>query len=241
MFSLSALWNLNSFLVFCLLALCSCSPTEKESKTVESAIVVHEINADTIKILNEHKLELTRAYARHHYGLDQYTLDSIKMVVIHYTVIPTLEETVALFKRDSLTSNRKYIGNFSRLNVGIHYIVDTDGSIYSLIPDSVIARHIIGFNHVSIGIENIAASASHLTDEQLASNVQLVKFLSDRHHTINYLIGHDEYNDTTLAHYSLYRSLDANYTPYDKPDPGSQFMTRLRKALKEEHGLEFRK
>ena len=94
---------------------------------------------------------------------------------------------------------------------------------------------------MSIGIENVAAKASELTQSQLSANIELVKFLSERYPSIKYLIGHDEYNDLSQPHYQLFKSLDSTYQPYDKPDPGEKFMYDLRLNLKEGHGLEFLK
>lgn len=92
---------------------------------------------------------------------------------------------------------------------------------------------------MSIGIENIARDSSELTHAQLESNARLIRFLKTRHPEMEYLIGHDEYNRTELPHYKLFKSLDKGYQPYDKPDPGSLFMVKLRKRLKDEYDLQF--
>ena len=91
----------------------------------------------------------------------------------------------------------------------------------------------------NIGIENIARDASDLTAQQLASNAVLIHFLKQRYPEMEYLIGHDEYNQTDLPHYQLFKSLDPDYQPYDKPDPGPAFMKDLRQLLKSQYELEF--
>ena len=228
----SSHWNLKTLgLIFIFLQV-ACTQvtksTELESWTPE---------VDTVSILSPEKLKLTKEYCSYYYGLDTYHLDSPQLIVIHYTVIPTLEETIELFRQETLASNRTYINKFSSLNVGIHYVIDKDGSIYSLLPDTVIARHVIGFNHVSIGIENIAKDQYDLTAAQLESNVDLVRYLVGKHPSIKYLIGHDEYNDRSLPHYDLFLSLDSTYLPYDKPDPGREFMKELRLQLRDKYEL----
>ncbi len=180
---------------------------------------------------------MTKDYCQYHYGLNSYLLENPQMVVIHYTVIPTLDETIEFFRPEKLSSIRTYIQKFSPLNVGIHYVIDRDGSIYSLVPDTVIARHLIGFNHVSIGIENIAVNQEDLTQEQLQSNVRLVHYLTGKYPTIEYMIGHHEYNDESLPHFALFRSQDSTYLPYDKPDPGPRFMKELRVELQNKYEL----
>jgi len=196
---------------------------------------------DTVRTWNNIKKELTLDYCADNYGIREYRLDTPRMIVVHFTVIPTLDETLALFKRDSISASRKAIGKFSSLNVGIHYVIDKDGKIYKLDPDSVIARHVIGFNYVSLGIENVAKDKEELTNEQLQSNIRLIKFLKGKYPSITYLIGHDEYNDKNLPHYKLYKSTNPEYQPYDKHDPGEEFMSKIRASLKEKYGLVFQK
>lgn len=214
----------------------SCTGTVTSSPIVGTEIT---LSVDTIPTLTALKLELTKQYCLENYGVASYRLDNPQIVLVHFTVVPTLEETVELFKKDSIDSKRANISQFSQLNVGIHYIVDKDGSIYKLVPDSVIARHVIGFNHVSIGIENIAKDASELTTAQLESNAKLIALLKQRNPGIAYVVGHHEYNNRSLPHFKLYKAVNQAYEMYDKPDPGETFMRDLRKKLKEEHSLTF--
>jgi N-acetylmuramoyl-L-alanine amidase len=199
------------------------------------------ISVDTVVTTNNVKLALTKEYCQRYYGYNSYKLVSPQIIVVHFTAIPTLKETLLLFKNDKLAPNRKFINKFSLLNVGIHYVVARDGSIYNLTPDSIITRHLIGFNHISIGIENVAKNEDQLTPMQIESNAKLISFLSTKYPSINYLIGHDEYNDKSLPHFKLFKSLDKNYQPYDKPDPGAGFMYQLRLNLLTNYELEFQK
>lgn len=236
LFSLN-LWSLNLVLLTCLAC---CSNQKPFSYTESEKILDDTLITDSIAVLSDDKLKMTLDYCEKNYGFRDYKLNNPQMIVVHHTVIPTLEQTLALFRKDSLATNRQFINKFSVLNVGIHYVVDPEGRIYKLLPDTVIARHIIGFNHVSLGIENVAASASDLTKEQLKSNARLINRLASVNPSIQYLIGHDEYNDTSLPHYQLFRSLNAEYQPYDKPDPGESFMSNLRALLKSDYALEFK-
>jgi N-acetylmuramoyl-L-alanine amidase len=218
-----------------------CAQQEKSTQSAEKPVKAQVLQVDTIPTLNATKLELTKQYCLENYGIARYKLDSPKIVLVHFTVIPTLEETVAYFQKDSIESSRTNISKFSQMNVGIHYIVDKDGSTYKLVPDTVIARHAIGFNHVSIGIENIAKDAADLTPAQLESNVKLIAVLKERNPGLEYLVGHHEYNDTSLAHYKLFLAVDESYKPHDKPDPGPKFMSDLREKLKTQYNLTFLK
>ena len=198
----------------------------------EPEVVLPEIAVDTVPILTEVKQELMAEYFLEHYGTRDYTMDSPQMVVVHYTVIPDTRTTLRLFQRDHLTSDRNYIGRFSQLNVSIHYVVSPEGQVYSLLPDTLMARHIIGFNHVSIGIENVAADSTTLTDAQLQSNLDLIRYLSAKYPSIRYMIGHMEYLEKDWPHYELFTSLNPDYKAYAKPDPGRVFLQKLRDSLR---------
>lgn len=230
MFNLLSRWSLSILLVSCV----SCDIETKETAQ-------NKIRVDTLVVLSDTRISLIKEYCQIHYGINDYVIDTPRSIVIHYTAIPSLEETLALFQKDSITKNRSYISQFSALNVGIHYVVDKTGEIYSLLPDTVVARHCIGFNHLSIGIENVARNAEELTDSQLNSNVKLIKHLKSKYSTIEYLFGHDESYDRSLEHFEMFKSLNPQYKPYPKPDPGPEFMIELRQRLYTEYELEFAK
>lgn len=185
------------------------------------------------------KLELLREYCMHHYGIGTELVNP-KMIVIHFTEIGSLKRSVNYFLPDTMDPHRLDIRGFGDVNIGIHFFVDKDGSVLSFFPENLIARHAIGYNHVSYGIENIAENKLRLTRAQLEANAELVDYLVKRHPTIEYLIGHDEYAITNLPHFVLYKALDTNYRMIRKPDPGKKFMKDLRALLKKKYGLKLR-
>src|SRR3989344_1257539 len=182
-------------------------------------------------IVNPKRLELAKEYSRQHYGVDSYDLKDPKIIVIHYTGIPTLQKSLDAFRAAFLPGHRREIKGHGLVNVGVHFVVDRNGDVYTLLPTNVIGRHVIGFNHVSIGIENVAANANQLTEKQLVTNVMLVKWLTGQFPSIEYLIGHHEYQRSELPHYRLFKELDGNYKPTIKLDPGKKFMDELRRQL----------
>lgn len=183
-------------------------------------------------ILTQRRLELTRRYCQKHYGLDSAELKSPRIVVIHATEIATLTATLKTFKPDLIDAGRRYLRRFDRLNVGVHFVVDTNGDVHALLPLDVIGRHAIGFNHVSVGIENVGFS-DRLTPEQLEADAALVEDLVKRLPSLRYLVGHHEYVDKSLPHYVLYKELAPGYQPTQKSDPGPAFMKALRERLAE--------
>ena len=201
--------------------------------------------------ISENRIELTLDYLkRHHAAL--YTeraelpgIDAIRfeprVVVLHYTVIPTLKATLDYFAREEIEAERATIRENGRLNVGIHFVVDQDGTIYGLYPETVIARHTIGLNHVAIGIENIGDgdlggdAALPLTQAQLAANIALVRYLGGRYPSLEWVIGHQEYRDfedPLHPGYGLFVEDKPDYRT-EKSDPGERFMAAFRRELAE--------
>lgn len=175
--------------------------------------------------------QLTREYMKHHAGLDTFELKNPQMIVIHDTETATLAQAFALFDHDKLDGERPDIVSGGDVNVGIHYIIDLDGTIWSLLPENEIARHTIGYNHTSLGIELIAPGSGQLTMAQLKACAALVSAMVSRNRTIQYLVGHFEYMDNKLPHFALRRELDPAYGPTFKTDPGPVFMEALRSRL----------
>lgn len=164
-----------------------------------------------------------------------------RLIVVHYTAIPTLENTLATFASLEIAGSRELIRRNGLLNVGIQFVVDRDGTIYASYPETAIARHTIGLNHVAIGIENVGADdlggpgdRAPLTEAQLAANVELIRYLAAKHPTIDWVIGHSEYRDLEDPHHPAHALFSEAVDGYrtEKSDPGKRFLRRLRRELR---------
>lgn len=193
------------------------------SCTTTKTIIEHPIT------FNDERKILTLEYLENRYGLDQDTPQIVpKMIVLHWTVIPTFEKSFEAFNPVSLPNWRPDIKDVSGLNVSSQFLVDRDGTIYRLLPETTMARHVIGLNHCAIGVENVGGTDDFpLTKAQLKSNIWLVKYLKDKY-DIDYLIGHYEY--TLFENHPLWLEKDAGYRT-KKTDPGPDFMLEVRKAV----------
>jgi len=193
------------------------------SCTTTKTIIEHPIT------FNDERKILTLEYLENRYGLDQDTPQIVpKMIVLHWTVIPTFEKSFEAFNPVSLPNWRPDIKDVSGLNVSSQFLVDRDGTIYRLLPETTMARHVIGLNHCAIGVENVGGTDDlPLTKAQLKSNIWLVRYLKDKY-DIDYLIGHYEY--TLFENHPLWLEKDAGYRT-KKTDPGPDFMLEVRKAV----------
>ena len=179
------------------------------------------------------RIALTKDYIKAHYGFDVKNIQIIpRTIVLHWSEIGSLEKTFNILSPEKLVSKRKEILKASALNVSAQFIIDRDGKIYRLMPENWMARHVIGLNYSSIGVENIGGvnEIDDLTPEQLVSNVALIRYLTDRYPTIDRLIGHLEY--LQLEGSKLWLELDKNYRT-DKTDPSADFMRRVRAQVED--------
>jgi len=178
---------------------------------------------------SEHRQALTLEYIHKHYGLSPKDITIIpRVIVVHFTAIPTLQGSFEAFDREELPSSRKDIsGKHASANVSVPYLIDKDGTIYQLMPDNWMGRHVIGLNYSSIGIENVG-NLGTLTDKQLEANIALNTYLQKKYESIDYLIGHSDYR--CFEKTPLWLERDKNYRT-EKNDPGEAFMLRLQSAL----------
>ncbi|MFT6934107.1 MAG: N-acetyl-anhydromuramyl-L-alanine amidase AmpD [Maribacter sp.] len=180
-------------------------------------------------VFDEERKLLTLEYLQQRYGLkaDSPKIKP-KMIVLHWTVIPTLQKSFEAFENATLPNWRPDIKTVSGLNVSSQFMVDRDGTVYRLLPETIMARHVIGLNHCAIGVENVGGDIGQpLTKAQLKSNIWLVRYLSNKY-DIDYLIGHYEY--TLFENHPLWLEKDSGYRTV-KTDPGADFMEKVRKAV----------
>jgi len=141
------------------------------------------------------------------------------------------EKSFQRLEPELLFSDRKDIANASALNVSAHFLIDRDGTIYQLMPDNWMARHVIGLNYSSIGVENVGGEGNakeDLTLAQLEANIRLVNYLKAKYPSIKHLIGHHEYR--AYENSPLWLEKDDGYRT-KKADPGENFMQDVRSAL----------
>lgn len=182
---------------------------------------------------DQQRTELSLQYLKERHGIDtdQINIDP-RMIVIHYTVIPTLDKTMNALQSPTLQSSRAGISSASQLNVSSQFVVDRDGTIYQILPEeTTFARHVIGLNYTAIGFENVGDGDSlPLTTAQLEANVKLIRYLKGKYPDIEYLIGHQEYN--LFRGHELWKETDPGYRT-EKSDPGVQFMEDVRSQVED--------
>ena len=175
---------------------------------------------------SDERARLTLEYRRAHSDPDAADLEiSPRAIVLHYTAGGSAKGTRAYFDNVRIEAARVELARAGAVNVSSHFLVDRDGTIYRLQPETRFARHCIGLNHVAIGIENVGDEDKFpLTDAQVVADAALVRDLAHRFR-ITHLLGH--YEVMRFREHPYYVERDPKYK-YDKADPGARFMARVR-------------
>ena len=162
-------------------------------------------------------------------------LTAPKIIVLHWTETKNLAAAFKSFNLPKIDHhNRPQLQG--DLNVSAHFVVDRAGTIYQLMPDNWMAKHVIGLNYHSIGIENVGGveNKADLTHQQAESDAYLVCYLRKKYSSIQYLIGHKNY--LNFKGTSLWLEMDSNYYT-KKADPDDAFVNLVRQ-LSNFYGIE---
>jgi beta-N-acetylhexosaminidase len=179
------------------------------------------------------RVSMTKEYIKTHYGKTVSNIEIVpKIILLHWTADMSFEKSFKRLEPQKLFTDRKDIAKASLLNVSSQFLIARDGTIYRLMPETWMARHVIGLNYSSIGVENVGGEGNKkddLTLEQRKSNKALIHYLKAKYPSIEYLVGHHEYKQMEST--SLWLELDEGYRT-NKSDPGEKFMSEMREASK---------
>ena len=173
--------------------------------------------------LTEYREQLMREYSLLHYGVEMTEIVP-QAVIVHWTESTGADGVHRYFYKESMGDGT--------LNVCSQFLVDRDGTIFRLTPETMLDRHAIGYNWCAIGIENVGGvkSREDLTQAQLQANAALIRYLREKYPTVRYVWGH--YQQTEAKQSGLYKENVQGYF-HGKTDPGPKFMKGLQKRLKD--------
>jgi hypothetical protein len=126
-------------------------------------------------------------YSLRHYGQHTHLLTNPKAIVLHHTDGSAWQSAWNAFNAN--TAYQTAAGK-EKPGVSAQFIIDKDGTIYQLMPLTYRARHCIGMNWKSFGIEFVQESAGHsgrwmdrqilARTRQASAGVKLVRYLQAR-------------------------------------------------------------
>jgi N-acetylmuramoyl-L-alanine amidase len=132
----------------------------------------------------------TAAYDRLHYGRDTWRLVHPHVIVEHYTATPSFWSAWNTFASEAPDPELH-----ETPGTCAHFVVDSDGTIYQLVPLGIVCRHTVGLNWTAIGIEHVATADAQVlaNPRQLDASLRLTLWLAVRFHvSLADVIGHDE-------------------------------------------------
>jgi beta-N-acetylhexosaminidase len=156
------------------------------------------------------------AYAQRHYGIDGYRLVHPHVIVEHYTVTSTFQATWNTFAPDVPDSELHELpGTCS------HFVIDRDGTIYQLVPTSIMCRHTVGLNWTAIGIEHVGSSDAEILHDprQMAASLRLTRWLRCRYGiAVKNVIGHNESLSSPYHHERVARLRNQTHADWRHAD-----------------------
>ena len=179
---------------------------------------------------DERRKQRTIAYRRRHEdpAADTHLIDP-RIIVLHHTGGGRLDATWRYFNRGTVERARTTVARAGELGLSAHFLVDRDGTVVRLVPETWMARHVVGLNHLAIGVENVGdGDRFPLTDAQRAANIALIRDLRARFPGLTHLIGHHEY--LAFEGHPYFREREADHRTR-RGDPGPAFMQRVRAGL----------
>ncbi len=216
-----------------LIAFTACAQEEPKCETCTTKPIQPVQIIDKPIDFGSERIAMTKEYIKSHYGktVNDITITP-KIILLHWTAEMSFDKSFKRLQPQKLLTDRKDIAKASLLNVSAQFLVARDGTIYRLMPENWMARHVIGLNYSSIGIENVGGQGNKkddLTPAQVQANIDLVYYLKAKYPSIEYLIGHHEYRQ--MEQTSLWLEKDKGYRTV-KADPGDAFMHKVDSKTK---------
>jgi N-acetylmuramoyl-L-alanine amidase len=143
----------------------------------------------------------TAAYAKRHYGTPTWRLVHPRVLVEHFTANESFRGTWNAFASDAADPELHELPGDCA-----HFVIDKDGTIYQLVPLSVICRHTVGLNSTAIGVEAVGTSDAEIlhNPRQLNASLRLAAWIMKMYGiALGDVIGHNE-SVTSPYHHELY-------------------------------------
>jgi N-acetylmuramoyl-L-alanine amidase len=154
-----------------------------------SAVTRPAIRKWRIPYGRKRKRDMAR-YSKRHYGRFRWELRNHLHVVEHVAVAGSVRAVWNTF-----APNRPDPEYGELPGVCSHFVIGPRGGIYKLVPTSIRCRHVVGLNHLSIGIEHVGYSDGEVMGRrrQLRASLRLSRWLRCRFGLgVKRVIGHAE-------------------------------------------------
>ena len=137
-----------------------------------------------------------------HYGIRTNQLVP-KVIVEHWTQSTTASPVFSEFAADTPDIELHELPGLCS-----HFVIDTNGRIYQLVPLGIMCRHTVGLNDHAIGIEHVGMSDRGVMGNhaELTASVRLTRYLRCKYNIeIRDIIGHNESLKSRFHHERIRR------------------------------------
>lgn len=162
-------------------------------------------------------MEIIRDLLPYHQNLEIRNTDTLDLVVIHCTELPTL--ALAREFGERILYDESQTGNSG------HYYIDRDGKVFQYVEDNRTARHVIGFNKDSIGIE-IVNSGRYPHWFHAGSQVPEDPYLPEQIDSLKNLLHYLKHRHPRLSRIARHSDLDLQQIPAED-DPSVQIRRKI--------------
>lgn len=162
------------------------------------------------------------AYSSRHYGKAEWKLRDPELIVLHTAEAPTFGSVYNTF-----ASNDPLFGQLP--GVCSHFVVGSHGARVQLVSLRIRCRHVIGLNHVAVGIEHVGYGPGPVFENkrQLRSSLHLTQRLRCLLGIpVRDVIGHNE-----SLRSRFYRERDHSQRGQTSSDFPRRVMKRYRREL----------
>ena len=165
------------------------------------------------------------AYSRRHYGRFEWRLRRVEHVVQHYALTNSAQTVYNTF-----APNVPDVEYGELPGVCSHFVINGRGRIFQLVGLRTRCRHVVGLNHLSVGIEHTGHSDGQVMGNarQLRASLRLTRWLRCRFGLgVRRVIGHNE-----SLRSRFYRELDPRFRGRTHGDFRPRTMDRYRRKLR---------
>ncbi|HEX2016925.1 MAG TPA: peptidoglycan recognition family protein [Solirubrobacteraceae bacterium] len=157
-----------------------------------------------------------------------YRLSLPHVIVEHFTETSSFSAAFNTFAPDMADPELH-----EKPNVCSHFVVDRDGTVYQLVPVTIICRHTVGLNYTAIGIEHVGFSDQQVLSNrrQMHGSLALTWWLRCRFRIpIGNVIGHNESLGSRFHREDVPRLRSQTHSDFSRPGMQvyRQRLSRLR-------------
>jgi hypothetical protein len=180
-------------------------------------------------VFDDLRTKLTQDYITQHYAIAGPGTELIPaMIVVNWTDTADIDAAYEKYRPSVLPGSQGPATPEGIVNPSVHYLVDRDGTLFSLMKDVIVARQIVGLDRHALAIAAVGTASAPPTPAQAQTTAQLVRYLVKKFGKIEFLIGESEYQPFVGTPWWEEKNPQLKPT---EAGPGKEFLDDLRSRI----------